>query len=238
MGSIDLRPGPYNRRSMSEKRPLLLPGTVAFTAVGAVVVAAVLSTLDLWGSSPKAGTDPVSNPQVLRPGDLRLSETASDEVTFVAFLDFECERCAVLYPYIEQLRGMYAGEVTFAIRHFPEAGHASALDAALAVEAAARQDKLAAMARKLYGTRSEWGEGRRSQRDVFVSFARELGLDMGRFRADLNDPGLRARVEFDREEGAALGLESAPGLFLDGEPYALPESFVDMQEEIDAELES
>lgn len=222
----------------SEKRPLLLPGTVAFVVVGAVVVSAVLSTLNLWGSSQGAGTETVANPQVLRPSSLRLVETPGDRVAFVAFLDFECERCAVLYPYIDQLREMYAGEVTFAIRHFPEAGHASAVDAALAVEAAARQGKLGLMARKLYETQSEWGEARESQREVFVSFARELGLNTRRFRADLDDPRLKARVGFDRREGMALGVASAPGLFLGGESYALPESFVDMQEEIDAELES
>lgn len=222
----------------SEKRPLLLPGTVAFALVGAIVVSAVLSTLNLWGSSRDAGTEAVANPQVLRPSSLRLVETPGDRVAFVAFLDFECESCAALYPYIDQLREMYAGEVTFAIRHFPEEEHASAVDAGLAVEAAARQGKLGLMARKLYETQSEWGEARESQREVFVSFARELGLDVRRFRADLGNPRLKSRVGFDRREGMALGVSSAPGLFLGGESYALPESFVDMQEEIDAELES
>ena len=222
----------------SEKRPLLLPGTVAFAVVGAIVVSAVLSTLNLWGSPRGASTEAVANPQVLRPSNLRLVKTPGDRAAFVAFLDFECERCAALYPYIDQLRAMYAGEVTFAIRHFPEAGHASAVDAALAVEAAARQGKLGSMARKLYETQNEWGEASESQREVFVSFARQLGLDMKRFRADLSDSRLKARVGFDRREGMALGVASAPGLFLGGKSYALPESFVDMQEDIDAELES
>lgn len=222
----------------SGRRPLLLAGAVAFAVVGALVVSAVLSTLNLWGSPQGASTEAVARSQVLRPSNLRLVERPSDRAAFVAFLDFECERCAALYPYIDQLSEMYAGEVTFAIRHFPEQGHASAVDAALAVEAAARQGKLGLMVRKLYETQSEWGEANASQSKVFVTFARELGLDPRRFRADLSDPGLKARVEFDRREGMALGVTSAPGLFLGGKSYALPESFVDMQEEIDAELES
>jgi protein-disulfide isomerase len=203
-----------------------------------VVVAAALSTINLWGSSGSSAEPLVENPQVLRPGDLRLSETPRDRTELVAFMDFECERCAALYPYLDQLRRKYAGEVTFAIRHFPEAGHASAVDAALAVEAAARQDRLGQMAWKLYATQGEWGEAMDSQRETFAAYARQLGLDMKRYWADVDDPGLRARVAFDRREGMALGLGSAPGLFLDGESYLLPESFVDMQEEIDAELES
>ncbi len=220
------------------KRPLLVPGTVAFAVVGAIVVAAALSTINLWGSSGSSAEPLVKNPQVLRPGDLRLSETPTDRTEFVAFMDFECERCAALYPYIDQLQRTYAGEVTFAIRHFPEAGHASAVDAALAVEAAARQGKLGQMASKLYETQSDWGEAMESQREVFAGFARELGLNMKRYREDLSDPRLGARIAFDRREGMALGLASAPGLFLDGESYLLPESFVDLQEEINAALES
>jgi len=135
-----------------EKRPLLMPGTVAFAVVGAVVVAAALSTLNLWGSTGRPAEPPVTNPQVLRPGDLRLSESPTDRTELVAFMDFECRGCAALYPYLDQLRRMYAGEVTVAIRHFPDAGNASAVDAALAVEAAARQGKLGEMAWKLYET--------------------------------------------------------------------------------------
>ena len=220
-----------------KKRPLLVPGTVAFAIVGAIVVAAALSTINLWGSSGGSADPLIKDPQVLRPGDLRLSESSTDRTEFVAFMDFECERCAAFYPYIDQLQRMYAGEVTFAIRHFPEAGHTSAVDAALAVEVAARQGKLEQMAGKLYETQSDWGEAVDSQREVFAAYARQLGLNMKRYRADIDDPQLRARVAFDRREGMALGLGSAPGLFLDGESYLLPESFVDMQEDINSMLE-
>ncbi len=221
-----------------KKRPLLVPGTVAFAIVGAIVVAAALSTINLWGSSGSSADPLVKNPQVLRAGDLRLSESPTDQTEFVAFLDFECERCAALYPYIGQLQRLYEGEVTFAIRHFPEPGHASAVDAALTVEAAARQGMLEQMAGKLYETQSEWGEAIDSQREVFAAYARQLGLNMKRYWADVDDPELKARIAFDLREGMALGLGSAPGLFLGGESYRLPESFVDMQEEINAELES
>jgi len=78
----------------------------------------------------------------------------------------------------------------------------------------------------------------RSQRATFAAYARQLGLNMRRYRADIDDPRLRARVEFDRREGISLGVDSAPSLFLDGESYTLPESFVDMQEEINTVLES
>jgi len=224
--------------SEPERRPLLVPGTVVFAVVGAVVVAAALSTINLWGESGERAMPGIPDPQVLRADDLRLAETPGDRTELVAFMDFECETCAALYPYLDQLRNKYAGEVTFAIRHFPEAGHASAVDAALAVEAAARQGKLEAMYRQLYDTQSEWGEAMESQREVFAGFARDLGLDMKRYRADLGDPRLRERVGFDRREGMALGVSAAPGLFLGGERFTLPESFPEVLEAIDAELEA
>ncbi|MGD9734249.1 MAG: DsbA family protein [Solirubrobacterales bacterium] len=174
--------------------------------------------------------------EVIRDDSHRLSTAPEGQPTLVEFLDFECEGCGALYPIMEELRSEYDGEVIFAIRYFPNEGHFNAMNSALAVEAAARQGKLEPMYEMMFETQAEWGEAQESKAAVFTGFARELGLDMAQYRRDVKDPKAATRIERDRDEGLALGVEGTPSLFLDGEPLT-PESHEQMKAEIDAALE-
>ncbi|ADB50906.1 DsbA family protein [Conexibacter woesei] len=174
-------------------------------------------------------------PQAIRPDSHRLSTARDGRVTLVEFLDFECESCRALYPYLEQLRAEYDGRVTFAIRYFPIASHTNAQLAAQAVEAASLQGRLEPMYRTMFETQAEWGESQESRRATFLGFASRLGLDMDRFRRDLDDPRTAARIARDQEEGLALGVQGTPTLFLNGEQLQL-ESVDQLKAEIDAAL--
>lgn len=173
--------------------------------------------------------------EVLRDDTHVLQRGGPGSPTLVEFLDFECEGCGALYPVIEELRERYRGRVTFAIRYFPLPGHANAIPAALAVEAAARQGRLEPMYRTMYETQREWGEARESRAQTFLGFARRLGLDIDRFRADLADPATLARVESDQADGEALGVQATPTLFLDGRLLELT-SVEQLQADIEAAL--
>lgn len=222
----------------TDRRRIDLIQRFAFVAVGAVVVAAVLSTLNLGGSSSGVQQPGLpADPQSLRPSTHRLTAAPSDRAALVGFFDFDCLTCASLYPYVDKLSEMYEGRLTVAIRNFPEAGNRNAFGAALAVDAAAHQGRLRAMVWKLFEAQHEWVGEKGPRRGAFVAYARDLGLDMRKFKADLRDPRTRAKVEFDRKEALALGARASPMLYLDGEPYPVPETFVQMQEEIDAALE-
>lgn len=172
---------------------------------------------------------------VIRPDTHRLSTAQDGKVTLVEFLDFECESCGALYPYMEELREQYDGRVTFAIRYFPLPGHFNGENAALAVEAAARQGALEPMYRMMFETQAEWGEARESHAQTFAGYARRLGLDMARFRRDVADPKTAARVASDQDDGYDLGVEATPTLFLNGAPLPI-ESPEQLQAAIDAAL--
>lgn len=186
--------------------------------------------VDTGPGGPQAG-----NAEVTRPNTHLLQEGSSG-VTVTEFLDFECESCYALFPIMEQLREEYEGEVTFAIRYFPIESHFNAMTAAQAVEAASKQGAFEEMYIKMYETQPEWGEQRNSKRDLFVSFAEELGLDVEQFERDLDDPKTIERVEFDQREGVKLGVSGTPTVFLDGE-LLQPGPFDQMKAEIDAALE-
>lgn len=165
-----------------------------------------------------------------------LGEPGSGDVTFVEFLDLECEACRAVYPAIEQLREEYAGRVTFVVRYFPLPGHFNAERAARAVEAAAQQGEFEAMYSRMYETQDAWGEQRVPLDDLFRSFAEDLDLDLEQYDADYAAEATAARVEKDVADGTSLGVQGTPTFFLDGERFE-PTSYDDLTEALDAALD-
>jgi hypothetical protein len=74
-------------------------------------------------------------------------------------------------------------------------------------------------------------------RAIFEGYAAKLGLDVERFRRDLNTEEVKARIKLDQERGASIGVDRTPFLLIDGVqiPFA---SFAETQlrEVIDAAL--
>ncbi|WP_138757710.1 DsbA family protein [Modestobacter altitudinis] len=191
--------------------------SAALVAVFGLVVAGFLAFGGDESDTSADGNAAGGTTPVVRDDSHRLGEPGSGEVTFVEFLDFECESCRAAYPTVEQLREDYAGRVTFVARYFPLPGHANAENAAVAVEAAAQQGAFEAMYQRMYETQAEWGEQQVSQADLFRSFAEEMGLDMAAYDAAVADPATLERVLSDRDDGLALGVEGTPTFFLNGE---------------------
>ena len=205
--------------------------SAALVAAFAAVVAAflILGQSDS-GSSAGGGAD--GGVQVVREDSHRLGEPGTGGVTLVEFLDFECEACAAVYPFVEQLREDYAGQVTFVARYMPMPGHPNAENAAVAVEAAAQQGEFEAMYQRMYETQEQWSHREESQAAVFRGFAADLGLDLATYDEDVTDPATLERVLSDREDGLALGVEGTPTFFLDGEKVeaTTTDEFIDVIE--------
>jgi protein-disulfide isomerase len=153
----------------------------------------------------------------VRADSHRLDTADDGKVTLVEFLDFECEACRAAYPFVEQLREKYDGQVTFVLRYFPIPSHTNANNAAYAVESAARQGKLEDMYKQMYDTQAEWGESQDSKADLFRSYAQELGLDMAQYDADVASPEVAARVAKDVADGERLGVTGTPSFYLNGQ---------------------
>ncbi len=154
--------------------------------------------------------------QLVRENSHRLNTVPDSDVTFVEFLDFECEACRAAFPLVEQLRSEYGDRVNFIVRYFPIQSHFNAERAARAVEAAAQQGKFEPMYQKMYETQSQWGEQRTPADEIFRGFATDLGIDMAAFDAAYNDPATLDRINLDVADGKALGVKGTPTIFVDG----------------------
>ncbi|WP_043737071.1 MULTISPECIES: DsbA family protein [Nocardia] len=203
-------------------------------AVSAVWIAAVLLIDRSDGETQAAQRHPPAG-AVIRPDSHRLSSVADGRVTFVEFLDFECEACAAMFPVVERLRHEYGDRVSFVVRYFPIPAHFNAERAARAVEAAARQGRFEQMYQRMYQTQSGWGDQRVPLDSVFRGFAAELGLDLAAFDTDYNDPATLARVRADFEDGRALGVDGTPTFFVN-DTRIKPSSYQDLVDTLDTAL--
>jgi protein-disulfide isomerase len=171
-------------------------------------------------AAPSAEGEPQ---QTVRTDSHVLDDGGDGAVTVVEFLDFECEACGAFYPVVEDLREKYDGEITYVVRYFPLPGHINSTQAALAAEAAARQDRFEDMYHRLFETQAQWGEQPEETPGVFRGFAEELGLDMAAYDAAIADPATAQRVQSDKTDGEKLGVNSTPTFFVAGEKVVLQE---------------
>lgn len=212
------------------------------TKIAAVIAGVVIAALAgvFMTSAGDDSSDPTANDAQVEEALSRtdahvLGKKGSSDVTFVEFLDFECEACGAAYPIVEDLREKYAGEVTFVARYFPLPGHFNAERAAWAVESAARQGKFEQMYRKMYETQSTWGEAQEPHDKLFRGFAEDIGLDMSQFDTDYGSDAVKARVQRDIDDGIELGVRGTPTFYVDGELFE-PQRVEDFTQVIDEAL--
>ena len=193
---------------------------IQLAVIGGLVVAAVGIVFAVSANQAPAavpGAAASTPPPVVAENSHRLDVAEGSTVTFTEFLDFECEVCGAVYPFVEELRADYAGEVTFVTRYFPMPGHTNSRTAAIAVEAAAQQGEFEAMYDRMFETQAEWGEQQVSKADVFRGYADDLGLDMAAYDEAVADPATEARVQFDFDAAVALGAQGTPTIFINEE---------------------
>lgn len=213
---------------------------VALSAAGALIIIMIIivvaSVVGRQAALPKPILDLSTGlASTVRDDSHRLDDVPDAKVTIVEFLDFECEACGAFYPYVEELREKYEGQITYIVRYFPLPSHTNSQNAAVAVEAASRQGQFEAMYNIMFQTQAKWGESGESKAALFRSYAETLGLDMDQYDADVADPETLARVMFDFNDGVALGVASTPTFFINDRPLKLT-ALGDLEAAIIAEL--
>lgn len=145
-----------------------------------------------------------------------LNAEGADLPVVTMFTDYECPACRSYHPAVEQAAEALDGEVTVRVKNFPLPMHDNARPAALAVEAAALQDKGHDYADAVYAE-EDWIElSDQELTDRLVELAGEAGLDQDRFRADLGSAAVAQIVDAHQAQAEELGLRGTPS-FLAGD---------------------
>ena len=148
--------------------------------------------------------------------DDHLSGSSSAQVVLVEYFDLQCPACRLYHGILEELKQQFADDLLVVSRHLPLTSvHANALEAAIAAEAAGRQDSFDEMVSLLFERQDDW-EDLADPTSLFESYASELGLDATQFASDMVDPALEARVQRDADVAGELGLSGVPSIFIDG----------------------
>ena len=217
-----------------------------------VPIVPTIPTVPTPGTQEEAPGKPDAESPHIRGG-------ANARVTIEEFGDFQCLPCAELFPTLAKVEEDYGDRLRVVFRHKPLHKHVHAVLAARAAEAAGLQGRFWEMHDLLFQNSLRWTKGidtvgpdaspsRRLQskvlaleaevRDVFVSYAEMLKLDVERFKKDMDSDEVKARVESDRARGDALGIDRTPTLYLNGRllPFPASHTVEGLHAAIDAEL--
>ena len=147
------------------------------------------------------------------------SSNKNAKVVLIEYGDFQCPACSTMSPKLKALSEEYGDKIAVVFRNFPLSGHANALSAAAAVEAAGFQGKYWEMHDLLYEKQTEWGSANATERTEFYKkYAKEVGVkDEEKFIADMKSSDISKKIAFDKALGTAAKITGTPSLFLNGE---------------------
>lgn len=148
--------------------------------------------------------------EVVSTDDPSLGEVKAP-LTIVEFADFQCPYSQEASFVMRELAAKYPDEIFYVYRDFPLTDiHPLAELAALSGECAAEQDKFWEYHDKLYQNQSSLTT------DSFVTFARELNLNVDQFESCLSKERYADEVQEDLEAGVAAGVRGTPTFFING----------------------
>jgi len=137
------------------------------------------------------------------------------KITIAEFAEFKCPYCVTISPLLKKLVNESNGQVRFVFKHFPLKMHPGSFFSSQAAVAAHRQGKFWDMYDLLFKDFNKQG-----MEDV-VGYAQALGLNVERFKKDLEDPATQELIERDKMEGVRAKVTGTPTLFINGKMYHL-----------------
>ena len=108
--------------------------------------------------------------------------------------------------------------------------HNRAMPAAMASEAAGKQGKFWEMHDKLFQ------DPRALTDENIEKYATEIGLDMAKFKEDLKDKKLEAKIKKQQAQGSTLGARGTPAFFVNGRFLSGAQPFEAFKAIIDEEM--
>jgi protein-disulfide isomerase len=151
------------------------------------------------------------------------------KLSIVEFSDFQCPYCARVRPTLEQIEREYGDKIRVVFKNLPLSMHPKAPAAAAAAEAAHRQGKFWEMHDMIFA------DQRAMSPEKYLEYAKKLGLDVDRFKKDMDSAEVRQRIQADAAEAARLGVTGTPAFFINGrfvsgaQPYETFKSMIDQE---------
>lgn len=215
-----------------------LPASIIIA--GVIISASIIYAVGEKNAPRREGTSGANNadqPAALSPGAAKPLEISSRDVilgdpkapvTIIEYGDYQCPFCGKFFTQVEGLlRENYikTGKAKMVFRNFQFLGPESTASA-VAAECAKDQSKFWAYHDALYNAEVQDGqEGNGNlNRDLFLKLAKDLSLDTAAFTNCLDGPKYESQIKRDTSAAQAVGVNSTPTSFINGEELrgALP----------------
>jgi len=159
------------------------------------------------------------------------SDPQKAKVVLVVFSEFMCPVCSVVLPWLRRIVATIGPKVALCYKFFPISSHGKVgVLSCSAAAAAGFQGKFWPMHDILYKNR------RRQALRHLDGYARAVGLDMKRYRADRAALATIRMVIQNKRLGWRVGVRGTPTLFLDGKRYRGVKSRTEIADRIAEEL--
>jgi protein-disulfide isomerase len=132
-------------------------------------------------------------------------------VTLVMYGDYQCPYTALANRFVAELREELGERLRLVYRHFPLADvHPDAERAAEAAETDAALGQFWEMHEMLFANQ------RALAPEQIKEYARQLGLDMAKFEADLQSDEVKSVIQEDGQLAQRVGVRGTPTIFVNG----------------------
>lgn len=187
-----------------------------------VVVVGILGGI-IWFNKSSEVTFTGDAGKVISEGPIVDQATGSKDqkVVLIEYGDYQCPGCGSVAAPVNELVETYKSKLTFVFRNLPLTNiHPNALAASTAAEAAGLQGKFWQMHDLLYANQTSWASVDATQRSsVFESYANQIGLNLDKYRQDLNSKDIIAKINRDRSTAKTFKADSTPTFVLNGQKF-------------------
>ncbi|MBK6690516.1 MAG: thioredoxin domain-containing protein [Deltaproteobacteria bacterium] len=151
--------------------------------------------------------------------------------TIIEFADFRCPHCAAAFSVLDDLVKQRQ-DIQLRYYYFPlNGGGERSIRAAEAGEAAKAQGKFWEMAKLMF-------ENQHALEDADLStYAKQAGLDVGKFEKALKDGAHRPKVMENKRLGETVGVQSTPAVYINGRPFGLARTLENFQLRLEMEAD-
>ncbi len=217
---------------------LVIANSLEHTAKQVEIAGEFLSDLPIAAAAPAAQDrarrpgrpDPAQEYKVA-VGEAPVRGDAAAAVTIVEWSDFQCPFCVRAAPTLAQIQREYGSKVRIVFKHLPLSIHAQAPAAHAAAEAAHRQGKFWEMHDKIFENQRDLAP------ETLERYAVALGLDIERYKRDLESGEVKKRIDDDMQQAQDLSVTGTPAFFINGRFLSGAQPFANFKRVIDSALE-
>lgn len=231
----ELRKQQWQQKTEGEAKKEQYKKTAIWIGVALAIILGIFG-LAMLVNSPSSSTTGSLKVPALNEKDLYTKGNPKAKVTLTEYGDFQCPACASYQPIVNAVVEEYKDKILFIYRDFPLVNaHKYAHLSSRVAFAANKQNKYWEMYDLLYQNQDSWAQSTNAQ-ELFVDYAKTLGLNTDKFKTDLDSSEAKKFVDDALASATGLGINSTPSFFINGAKIDSPNSFEEFKTIIDNEL--